>query len=175
MSFSNRDDERRQFVVDKLDYYIKNVSISRNIEKSIYNYTLQLSSKRNITRSWENPLFLKLYLSKVRNIYTNIKPDSYIKNTNFLKRILNKDINVECISQMTRMDIFPENWKELIDKKVKIDTLKSKLKPEAMTDQFKCNRCGSRSTSYYEVQTRSADEPMTQFITCLDCGNHWKQ
>ena len=86
MSFSNRDDKRRQFVVDKLDYYIKDESISRNIEKSIYNYILKLSSKRNITRSWENPLFLKLYLSKVRSIYSNIKPNSYIKNTNFLKK-----------------------------------------------------------------------------------------
>ena len=44
-----------------------------------------------------------------------------------------------------------------------------------MTDAFKCRKCGSRSTSYYEVQTRSADEPMTQFITCLNCGNRWKQ
>jgi transcription elongation factor S-II len=175
MSFLNQNDKRRQFVVDKLDYYIKDESISRNIEKSIYNYTIKLSVELNITRSWENIIFLKLYLSKVRSIYSNIKPDSYIKNTDFLKRILNGDINIEKISQLTRMEIYPDNWKELIDKKVKIDTLKSKLKPEAMTDQFKCRKCGSRSTSYYEVQTRSADEPMTQFITCLDCGNHWKQ
>ena len=175
MSFLNQNDKRRQFVVDKLDYYIKDESISRNIEKSIYNYTIKLSVELNITRSWENIIFLKLYLSKVRSIYSNIKPDSYIKNTDFLKRILNGDINIEKISQLTRMEIYPDNWKELIDKKVKIDTLKSKLKPQAMTDQFKCRKCGSRSTSYYEVQTRSADEPMTQFITCLDCGNHWKQ
>lgn len=175
MSFSNRDDERRQFVVDKLNNYINVESISRNIEKSIYNYAIEISNKRNIVCSWDNTIFLKLYLSKVRSIYSNIKPDSYIKNTDFLKRILNGDIDIKQISSMTRIDIFPENWKELIDKKVKIDTLKSKLKPEAMTDQFKCRKCGSRSSSYYEVQTRSADEPMTQFITCLDCGNHWKQ
>ena len=47
------------------------------------------------------------------------------------------------------------------------------LKP--MTDQFKCSGRFSRSCSYYEVQTRSADEPMTQFITCLNCKNRWKQ
>ena len=56
-----------------------------------------------------------------------------------------------------------------------MDELKYKLKPEAMTDQFKCGKCYNRSCSYYEVQTRSADEPMTQFITCLVCKNRWKQ
>ena len=64
---------------------------------------------------------------------------------------------------------------ELLDKKIKRDKLKYEMKPTAMTDQFKCRKCSSRSCSYYEVQTRSADEPMTQFITCLDCKNRWKQ
>ena len=59
--------------------------------------------------------------------------------------------------------------------KSKRDKIKYELKPEAMTNLFKCRRCGSRETSYYEVQTRSADEPMTQFITCLQCNNRWKQ
>ena len=46
---------------------------------------------------------------------------------------------------------------------------------EAMTDQFKCGRCKSRKCIYYELQTRSADEGMTIFITCLNCGNRWRQ
>ena len=48
-------------------------------------------------------------------------------------------------------------------------------KEEAMTDQFKCGRCKSRKCTYYELQTRSADEGMTTFITCINCGNRWKQ
>ena len=56
-----------------------------------------------------------------------------------------------------------------------MDKLKYELKPEAMTNVFKCRKCNSRSCSYYEVQTRSADEPMTQFITCLNCNNRWRQ
>jgi transcription elongation factor S-II len=45
---------------------------------------------------------------------------------------------------------------------------------EAETDQFKCGRCGQRKTKYYQLQTRSADEPMTTFVTCINCGNRWK-
>ena len=46
--------------------------------------------------------------------------------------------------------------------------------PKATTDQFKCARCGQRKTTYYQLQTRSADEPMTTFVTCVNCNNHWK-
>ena len=27
---------------------------------------------------------------------------------------------------------------------------------------------------YIQLQTRSADEPMTTFVLCLECGNRWK-
>ena len=93
----------------------------------------------------------------------------------FLKRIMDNEIDPEKLCSLNVYDIFPENWKELLDLKIKRDQIKYDLKPEAMTDVFKCRKCGSRSCSYYEIQTRSADEPMTQFINCLDCGNRWRQ
>ena len=45
----------------------------------------------------------------------------------------------------------------------------------ASTDLFECRRCGKRECTYREVQTRSADEPMTIFVLCLGCGNRWKE
>ena len=42
------------------------------------------------------------------------------------------------------------------------------------TDQFKCGKCGQRKCTYYQMQTRSADEPMTTFVTCTVCNNRWK-
>ena len=36
----------------------------------------------------------------------------------------------------------------------------------ATTDQFQCGKCKKRQTSYYQMQTRSADEPMTTFVIC---------
>ena len=75
---------------------------------------------------------------------------------------------------MSPNELFPENWKELIDEKYRRDKILYETKKEAMTDQFKCGKCSSRETCYFEMQTRSADEPMTIFITCLNCGNRWK-
>lgn len=149
--------------------------ISRIIEKDIYNSVIYYSKKNNIKRSWECNSFKSLYLSRIRSIYSNVKSDSYIQNTTFKNSILNGEIDIKKISTLSHVDIFPERWKILIEDKMKKEKLRYELKPEAMTDMFKCRRCGSRSCTYYEMQTRSADEPMTQFITCLDCNNHWKQ
>ncbi|KAJ0030853.1 hypothetical protein Pint_13530 [Pistacia integerrima] len=48
------------------------------------------------------------------------------------------------------------------------------IAPKATTDQFKCGRCGQRKCTHYQMQTRSADEPMTTYVTCVNCNNHWK-
>lgn len=39
---------------------------------------------------------------------------------------------------------------------------------------FTCGRCKSIKTTSTQKQTRSADEPMTVFVLCLDCGKRWK-
>lgn len=40
--------------------------------------------------------------------------------------------------------------------------------------EFKCYKCKSNKCTFYALQTRSSDEPMTLFVTCLNCGNNWK-
>lgn len=46
--------------------------------------------------------------------------------------------------------------------------------PQATTDMFQCSKCKSRACTYYQLQTRSADEPMTTFVSCTVCKNRWK-
>jgi len=173
--FNNYNDSFRSSIVKKIDNEMGDIRISRIIEKSIYNYCIKISWEKCIKKSWDNPVFKNLYISKIISIYSNIKSDSYIKNINFKNKLLNKEIDINKIAELSSFDIFPEVWKDLLDIKMKRDKLKYELKPEAMTEVFKCRKCGSRSCSYYEVQTRSADEPMTQFINCLKCGNRWRQ
>tara|TARA_B100001093_G_C26823685_1_gene1013057 strand:+ start:364 stop:894 length:531 start_codon:yes stop_codon:yes gene_type:complete len=173
--YSNDNDEHRMKMVIKFDQLINDIKISKNIEKSIYNYIIEVSKNRDIIRSWKNKVFYNLYINKSLSIYINLNKKSYIKNDYLFDKIKSNKIDPKNIAKLSVYDIYPDNWKDLMDKKSKMDELKYKLKPEAMTDQFKCRKCFSRSCSYYEVQTRSADEPMTQFITCLQCKNRWKQ
>lgn len=174
-NFSSINDTFRQKYIQLLNNDLNDVRLSKRIEKQLYNYSIRLAKSKYIKRTWNNPIFKKIYISKVRSFYSNILESSYIKNPNFKSKILSGEIKVDEISKLSVYDIYPENWSKLLDEKIKRDKIKYEMKPTAMTDQFKCRKCGSRSCSYYEVQTRSADEPMTQFITCLDCGCRWKQ
>ena len=173
--FTSTTDEVRNKHVLILNNELNNTKLSRQIEKHIYNTTIQSSKQKHIVRKWDNFLFKELYVSKIRSFYSNICKTSYVKNPDFKDKILTGEILPKDIGNLSVYDVYPDNWSELLDKKIKRDKLKYEMKPQAMTDQFKCRKCGSRSCSYYEVQTRSADEPMTQFISCLDCGNRWKQ
>ena len=172
---SNNSDKNRIKIVIKFDGILDDIQLSKNIEKSIFNYVIDVAKEKNITRLWTNKVLYHLYINKCISIYCNLKKNSYVKNDYLLKNILEEKIDPNKIAKLSVYDINPDNWKELMDKKSKMDELKYKLKPEAMTDQFKCGRCKSRHCVYYEMQTRSADEGMTVFITCLNCGNRWKQ
>jgi hypothetical protein len=40
---------------------------------------------------------------------------------------------------------------------------------------YKCPKCSRSETVFYQMQTRSADEPMTTFITCILCNHSWRE
>jgi len=171
---SSLNDPIRDKSVSKIDTVIGDMYKSRIIEKSIFNYCIDYTSKNNISRNWENRLFKSLYINKLISVYSNIKSDSYIQNEYFLQKINSEGFDLENIANMSRYDIFPDRWKHLIEEKIRKDKILSEMKPHAMTDQIQCNKCKSRKCSYYAMQTRSADEPMTMFMTCLNCNSRWK-
>jgi len=42
------------------------------------------------------------------------------------------------------------------------------------TNLLTCGKCKKRDVTYNQMQTRSADEPMTTFCFCNICGHRWK-
>ena len=154
---------------------VKNKDTADIIENSIFKFACDESIKRKILSKWNNPLFKKIYFNKSRSLYANLKKDSYIKNTDLIKKISKGKLDIVNIASMTHQELFPKHWKTLLDAMYKKDKFNYESKPEAMTDQFKCGRCKKRECTYYEMQTRSADEAMTIFVTCINCGNRWKQ
>ena len=55
--FSSDNDQFRTKIIKKLNLIINDLIITKNIEKSIYNYTIKLSKEKNINRYWSNEVF----------------------------------------------------------------------------------------------------------------------
>lgn len=142
-----------------------------NCEKGIFNYAIQEAKRRKIIRKWRNIYFSQIYLDKFRTIYNNLKLGNIVQNDYLLKKIQKGEIKPRNLAFMSHQEMFPEKWKEMIEKKIKRDTHEA---VSMATDEFKCFKCMKRKCTYYQLQTRSADEPMTTFVSCLNCGNNWK-
>lgn len=145
-------------------------SISVNIEKGIYNYTVIESGRNRLIKSWNNHHFIHLYIDRLRTIYRNLS----VKNSELVLHIVSGELHAKHLATMTHQEFNPSQWSELLEKKAKKDESKMGLNIEASTDLFTCKKCKSTRCTFYELQTRSADEPATIFITCLDCGKHGK-
>jgi len=166
--------EFRKNIVEKLNKYIVNNKKCINIEKSIYNYTIQEATRNKVIKKWDNKYFIMIYIDKLRAIWLNIDSNSYIGNKSFIEHINDGTISTKDIAFLTHQEIYPEIWKSLIDAKIKRDENKFEVDKRGATSEFKCRKCHKRECSYYQLQTRSADEPMTTFVTCINCGNNWK-
>lgn len=110
---------------------------------------------------------------KYRSIMFNLKDGS---NPDLRRRVLLGEIKPDKLIVMTAEEMASDQ-RRLENKQIKDKALfecERGQNPKATTDQFKCGKCGQRKCTYYQLQTRSADEPMTTFVTCVNCNNHWK-
>ena len=164
----------RKNIESKINEIVKSEKLSRKIERSIFNFTIKESRNKNVIRKWENKNFCLIYVDRFKSLYFNIKKNTYVSNKHFLKKLKIKKMGNGEISNLTHRDMNPKLWKKLIDEKIKRDENLVKGDISASTDEFKCFKCFQRVCTYYQLQTRSADEPMTTFVTCLKCGNRWR-
>ena len=144
---------------------IKDKKKSEQLENSIFKYTNEYCDSSDMTLYIEN-----IYLDKFNDIYENI--NNHIKNNYLLNEILNnKDFKINTVPYMTAQELFPDNWKKIINR---LNLIEEKKKNMATTDIFTCKKCKNSRCTVHQMQTRSADEPMTTFVTCIVCNNTWK-
>jgi transcription elongation factor S-II len=139
-----------------------------NLEKGIHNWALKEATTRKVVKKWDNPFFVQIYLDHLRSIFINLK------NEKNVKMVINNEVKAHEIAFMTHQELEPGKWEALIQAKSVRDKNKFEQHLEAATDTFTCRKCRSKKCTYYQLQTRSADESMTIYVTCLDCFTRWK-
>jgi transcription elongation factor S-II len=160
-------DTFRANIRQKLDAILENEKNSLNLEKGIFNYALKEADRRKIVKKWDNKHFIQIYLDHLRSIMTNLKGD-------ILQQISDGSIKPHVVAFMTHQELCNEKWATMIETKAKRDKNKFETNISAATDVFTCRKCKGNQCTYYQMQTRSADEPMTTFCSCVLCGNRWK-
>lgn len=157
----------RANIRNKLNGILKNEKNSSNLEKGIFNYALKEADQYKVVKKWDNKRFIQIYIDRLRSVYTNL-------NSDIIAQINEESIKPHMVAFMTHQELCPKKWAPLIDIKTKRDKNKFETNIAASTDSFTCRKCKGNQCTYYQMQTRSADEPMTTFVTCLSCGNNFK-
>ncbi len=146
---------------------------ARQIENSIYNFAVNTANKYYIFSDWDNQDYKIIYTNKAKSILCNLTDKFGVKNQD-IPDVIKKTEPLNLASKQY-YELNPTAWRSIQDDKIKIEQLKKQAVQLNVTDMFKCMRCFKRNCTYFELQTRSADEPMTIFVTCLECGKKWKQ
>jgi transcription elongation factor S-II len=159
----------RDIIAEIPEPSVKNATtLAINLERGIYNFIVRKATSENIVKKWSNPFFVQVYLDHARSVFINLK------SPNLLAAVRTQTIKAQDLPFMTHQELCPDKWAQLIEEKRIRDKNKYEIKVEASTDNFQCHKCRSRECTYYQMQTRSADEPMTTFVTCIKCGSRWK-
>lgn len=113
------------------------------------------------------------YRNKLRTFTMNLRNK---KNPELRDRLLSGAITPGAFIKMSPNEMAPESLKKEIEKlhKQNLFDAQGATEKRAVTDRFTCGKCKHKKVSYYQMQTRSADEPLTTFCTCENCGNRWK-
>ncbi|XP_069506941.1 transcription elongation factor A protein 2 isoform X2 [Ambystoma mexicanum] len=113
------------------------------------------------------------YKTRVRSRIANLR-DS--RNPELRKNVLCGTISPTRIAQMTSEEMASKELKEIREAMMKESIREHQMARTGgtETDLFVCGNCKKKNCTYTQVQTRSADEPMTTFVLCNECGNRWK-
>ncbi len=157
----------RNNVCVKLNDIFNNPKDSINLEKGIFNWSLKEASNKKIVKKWDNKHFVQIYIDRLRSIMLNLKGE-------IIQHINDGTVKPHIVAFMTHQELAPEKWDKLIEAKCKRDKNKFETNIAAATDTFTCRKCKGQNCTYYLLQTKCSDEPMTCYISCCVCGNRWK-
>lgn len=165
----------RCFVIKRLSDLLEipeDDTICLNLEKNILNHSIEKCKNPN-DAAWENHRFVNVYKHKFLQLQYNLRQSPELKT-----KIVKKLLKTKDVINMNPDELWYDGpYAKRIEEKIHLDMRKQYLAKEAkdsLVGFFTCGRCKSKKTTYYQLQTRSADEPMTTFVSCLNCEKNWK-
>ncbi|KAI9680165.1 MAG: RNA polymerase II elongation factor [Trizodia sp. TS-e1964] len=113
------------------------------------------------------------YKTKLRSLYQNLKNRQSLE---LRQNVVSGVISATQLVTMTHAELRSSERREADEKLIKENMDKAMVAQaeRSISTSLTCGKCGKKEVSYTQAQTRSADEPMTTFCECVNCGNRWK-
>ena len=185
----------REYVRSKFAGIVPDRPYARNIEKSLWDWAIKQTRKTGKPACWENRWFRSCYKVRALHLLEELKREpSWITcslkvgseglvklemafQPQLQHRIFKKEIKSIDIVNASPAILWPDGpYSKAMFVLTQLDMRKEEARKtdEGYEGLLKCGKCKSLKTTYYQLQTRSADEPMTTYATCKACGHRWK-
>lgn len=185
----------RDYARTHLAMHVPERPYAKNIEKAAWLWALEETRLRGEKPAFENRLLRWRYKHKIIHLMAELTRDvskvactlvvkdgrvklKYEVQPQLVYRLLKREVKSQDLPGMPAEQLWPDGPRAKMALKLqKRDLEREKIRLQEKQEQsgvFKCGKCKSIKTTYYQLQTRSADEPMTTYVTCLNCYNRWK-
>lgn len=166
----------RAKVAAKFGASLGDADVGKRLEIVLWNAVLRSCQKDGIPFEWTSAVansFRERYTSRAVGIDVfNLR-----RNERLRASLLDGSIPLKRFVVMKPWEMDPDKWAPVFEQ-VAFKQLRKQLTTDIDTvpeGMLTCRKCKSKKTTFMEIQTRSADEPMTVFATCLACQHRWKQ
>lgn len=144
--------------------------IVKKLEQGCLNRSVDKCRVYNIRGVWSEPKFVDLYHNICYKLAANLDENSSINSNYIKKKIINSEIDLYQVANLSSKDICPKKY-EKIDKKIdQRNNLERKIK---FSELYRCSRCKRNQCTTERRYARSADEGIDLTIICLFCGHSW--
>lgn len=164
------------------------------IELGVYNHSVRKAQERHIQVSWQDQVFFEIYSNISYNVKVNLDIESSVNKSHNEKtqtylaskmyeflihshtqgdsELAPNLLNPESLGAASSVDLNPHINQAYLDE---IDLRNQQGIVMKFSQMYRCGRCGKRKARVREIQSASLDEGSTLFITCIGCGNRWRQ
>lgn len=145
--------------------------VAQTVEREVFNEALKYAQANGTRLTWDSDAFRGVYGATARRVLVNLDP---AVNPELRAALDGGGISARFLTTMRPEVLCPSKWADICERAEKRNSLLASGDLFSWSDQFQCSRCKLRKVRFFELQTRSADEPMTLFIMCGGCGHRWK-
>jgi len=147
----------RKKAVDMIESVVGDTRTAKLLEKATWNHSVKFCKDKDHQLNWDNAAFRNAYTQKVLGVryVARERPET-------LEKFKTIDPTLVSFVNAKPHELWPEKWATAFEDAARRElrfTYASAMDPSKMADGMLQCKCGSKKTSYYEMQTRSADEP----------------